>query len=183
MRDLYMGINEFKKGYQSRTYLEKDGKGNLLVDPHKIVNRWMNYICQLLNVQREGGIRLTEIQIAEPFVPEPNIYEVVVAFGKLKRYKSSGADYIPGELFQAVGGTLHSEIDKLIKLNWNKEELPHKWKESIVVPIYKMGDKTECSNYRGISMLLTSYKILSNMLLSRLITYADEIIGDHQCGF
>jgi hypothetical protein len=28
-----------------------------------------------------------------------------------------------------------------------------------------------------------SYKILSNILLSRLIPYADEIIGDHQCGF
>jgi hypothetical protein len=32
-------------------------------------------------------------------------------------------------------------------------------------------------------MLSTSYKILSNIPLSRLIPYADEIIGDHQCGF
>jgi sorting nexin-29 len=54
---------------------------------------------------------------------------------------------------------------------------------SIAVPIHKKGDKIECSNYRGISLLPTSYKILSNILLSRLITYADEIIGDHQCGF
>jgi hypothetical protein len=68
-------------------------------------------------------------------------------------------------------------------LIWNKEELPHQWKESIVVPIRKKGDKTDCSNYRGISLLSTSYKILSNILLSRLIPYADEIIGDHQCGF
>jgi hypothetical protein len=44
-------------------------------------------------------------------------------------------------------------------------------------------DKTDRSNYRGISLLTTSYKILSNILLSRLILYADEIIGDHQCGF
>ena len=29
----------------------------------------------------------------------------------------------------------------------------------------------------------TTYKILSNILLSRLIPYAEEIIGDHQCGF
>jgi hypothetical protein len=68
-------------------------------------------------------------------------------------------------------------------LIWNKEELPHQWKESIVVPIDKKGNKTDCSNYRGISLLSTSYKILSNILLSRLIPYADEIIGDHQCGF
>jgi hypothetical protein len=61
--------------------------------------------------------------------------------------------------------------------------LPHQWKESIVVPIHKKGDKTDCSNYRAISLLSISYKILSNILLSRLIPYADEIIGDHQCGF
>jgi hypothetical protein len=65
----------------------------------------------------------------------------------------------------------------------NKKELPHQLKESIVIPIHKNGDKTECSNYRDISLLPTSYKILSNTLLSRLIPYADKIIGDHQCGF
>jgi hypothetical protein len=31
--------------------------------------------------------------------------------------------------------------------------------------------------------LPTTYKILSNILLSRLIPYAKEIIEDHQCGF
>jgi hypothetical protein len=43
--------------------------------------------------------------------------------------------------------------------------------------------KTDCSNYRGISHLATAYKILSNILLPRLTPYAEEIIGDHQCGF
>jgi hypothetical protein len=68
-------------------------------------------------------------------------------------------------------------------LIWNKEELPHQWKESVVLPIQKKGDKTDCSNFRGVSLLSTSYRILSNILLSGLIPYADEIIGDRQCGF
>jgi hypothetical protein len=123
------------------------------------------------------------ISIAEPFVPEPSAAEVEVAIRKVKRYKAPGSDQIPGELFQAGGKTLHSEIHKLIMLIWNKEELPHQWKETIVVPIHKKCDKTDCSNYRGISLLSTSYKILSNILLSRLIPYSDEIIGDHQCCF
>jgi hypothetical protein len=101
----------------------------------------------------------------------------------LKRYKAPGSDQIPAELIQAGGETLRSEIHKLIMLIWNKEELPHQWKESIVVPIHKKGDKADCSNYRGISLLSTSYQILSIILLSRLIPYADEIIGYHQCGF
>jgi len=49
-----------------------------------------------------------------------------------------------------------SEINKLINSIWNKEELPEEWKESINVPIYKEGDKTDCSNYRGISLLSTT---------------------------
>jgi sorting nexin-29 len=65
----------------------------------------------------------------------------------------------------------------------NKEELPHHWKEPVFLPIHKKGDKTGCSNYRGISLLSTLYRILSIILLSGLITYGDEIVGDHLCGF
>jgi len=75
------------------------------------------------------------------------------------------------------------EIHKLIISIWKKEKLPQEWKESIIVPIHKKGDKTDCNNYRGISLLPATYKILSNILLSRLIPYAKEIIGNHQCGF
>ena len=57
------------------------------------------------------------------------------------------------------------------------------WKESIIVPIYKKDDKTDCSNYRGISLLSPTYKILSNILLSKLTPNAEEILGDHQCWF
>jgi hypothetical protein len=52
-----------------------------------------------------------------------------------------------------------------------------------MVPIRKKADKTDCNNYLGISLLSTSYKILSNILLSRLSPYIDEIIGGDQGGF
>jgi hypothetical protein len=88
-------------------------------------------------------------------VPEPSAAEFEVAIKKLKRYKALGSDQIPAELIQAGGETLRSETYKLIILIWNKEELPHQWKESIVVPIHKKGDKTDCSNSGGISLLST----------------------------
>jgi sorting nexin-29 len=119
----------------------------------------------------------------EPFVPEPSVSEVEFAIGKLKRYKSPGFDQIPAEMIQAGGEKLLSGIHNLIRLIWNEEELSHQWKESIEVPIHKKRDRTDCSNYRGISLLSTSYKILYNILLARLTPYADEIIEDHQCGF
>jgi hypothetical protein len=100
-----------------------------------------------------------------------------------KYYKSQGSDEIPALLIKAGGEILLSAIAKIINSIWNKEELPDQWKESIIVPIYENGDKTDCNNYRGISLLSTSYNILSNILLSRLSPYLTEIIGDHQCGF
>jgi hypothetical protein len=77
---------------------------------------------------------------------------------------------------------LLSAINRLINSVWNKEKLPDQWKESIIVPVHKKGNKTDCNNYHGISLLSSSYKILAN-ILSRLGPYIDEIIGDHQCGF
>jgi hypothetical protein len=47
MRDLYRVINEFKKRYQPRTNLVKEGNGDLLADFHNILCTWMNYFCQI----------------------------------------------------------------------------------------------------------------------------------------
>jgi hypothetical protein len=86
-----------------------------------------------------GGIRQTEMHTAEPLVPQHSVSEVEVAIGKHKMYKSPSVDQIPAELIQAGEETLHLDIHKLIKLIWNKEEFPHQWKESVVLPVHKMG--------------------------------------------
>jgi hypothetical protein len=100
----------------------------------------------------------------------------------LEKYKSPSSDEIPAELIQAGCEILLSAIHKLINFVSNKEELPDQRTESIIVPILKKGDKTDCNNYRGIALLSTSYTMLSNILVIRLSPYLDEIIGDHQCG-
>jgi len=161
----------------------KDEKGDLVADSHSIVARWRNYFSQLFNVHGVKHVRQAEIHTAEPLVPEPSATEVELALDKLKSHKSPGIDQITAELIKAGGRTICLEIHKLITSIWKKEKLPEEWKESIIIPIQKKGDKTDCNNYRGISLLPTTYKILSNILLSRLIPYAKEIIGDHQCGF
>ena len=39
IRELYRGINDFKKGYQPRCNIVKDEKGDLVADTHTIVVR------------------------------------------------------------------------------------------------------------------------------------------------
>jgi hypothetical protein len=84
-----------------------------------------------------------DIHTAEPLVSEPSLVEVEIAIGKLKSYKSLGSVQILAELIKAGGEMLCSEIHKLICSVWNKEALPQQWKESIIVPIHKKGDKTD----------------------------------------
>jgi hypothetical protein len=135
-----------------RTNVVKDEKGDLFADSHNILVRWGNYFSQLLNVHGVYDVRRTEMHTVEPLVPEPSVLEVELAIEKLTSHKLPGIDQIPAELIKAGGRTISCHIYKLIVSIWNKEELPEEWKESIilVVPIYKKGDKTDCSNYGGI---------------------------------
>ena len=77
--DLYRGISDFKKGYQPRTNVVKDEKGDLVADCYSIVARWRGYFSQLLNVHGVHDVRQTETHTAEPLVPEPSAFEVELA--------------------------------------------------------------------------------------------------------
>jgi hypothetical protein len=55
------GINNVKKGYQPRTRIVKDEKGDLVADSHSIMARWRNYFSQILNVHGVSDVRQAEI--------------------------------------------------------------------------------------------------------------------------
>jgi hypothetical protein len=56
IRELYRGINYFKKGYHPISNLVKNENGDLLADSHIILNRWNNYFSQLFNVHRPSDV-------------------------------------------------------------------------------------------------------------------------------
>jgi hypothetical protein len=57
------------------------------------------------------------------------------------------------------------------------------WKETILAPIHKSGDRDGCENYRGIALGNAVYKILLNIILGKIKPYIEKIMGDFQNGF
>jgi hypothetical protein len=98
IRDLYRGIDGFKRGYQPRNNLVKDDNGDLLADSHSILNRRKNYFFQLFNVHNVSDVSQIDVHTAESLVPGPSRLEIEIAIVKLKKYKSPGSDQIPVEL-------------------------------------------------------------------------------------
>jgi hypothetical protein len=67
IRDLYRGINDFKKGYQPRNNLVKDENGELLAHSQIILNRWKKNFSQILSAHRVSDVRQIEVHDPSPF--------------------------------------------------------------------------------------------------------------------
>jgi hypothetical protein len=80
------------------------------------------------------------------------------------------------ELIKAWGRTFPSEIHKLIHSIWNKEELLEEWKESIIVPIYRKGDKTDYI-YIGMSLLPINTKFYPTSSYRRELHMQRKLVG------
>ena len=67
---------------------------------------------------------------------------------------------------------------------WEEAHVPQAWKDANIVTIYKKRDRTECGNYRGISLLSAAGKIFARILLNRLSGHiTPEVVPETQCGF
>jgi len=74
-----------------------------------------------------------------------------------------------------------------------QEKAPCEWSERILCPLHRKGDRTQCSNYRGISLLNIAYrgisllniayKIFAILLYNRLSKITEPEIGNYQIGF
>jgi len=94
-----------------------------------------------------------------------------------KNYRSPGEDEIAGD--DKICGRCTDEIYKLIKGIWKEEKMPTNWNTGIICPLHKKGDRTDCNNYRVITLLNTIHKALTSIMQRRI----EQEIGEYQCGF
>ena len=89
------------------------------------------------------------------------------------------------EFLQKYGGNnLFGKLHELICKAWEEGSVPQAWKDATIVTIYKKGDRTECGNYRGISLLSIAGKVFVRIVLDRLSQHiTPKVVPESQCGF
>lgn len=55
--------------------------------------------------------------------------------------------------------------------------------KKVIINIHKQGDKIKCSNYKGISLLCSGYKIYASIVKKKLQPIAERILHEEQCDF
>lgn len=104
---------------------------------------------------------------------------------KLKKKKAVGPDGIGNEAWIYGIGKLRGKMKEILNKMWNGGKLTKEWKEGIITPIYKKGDKKKAENYRGITLMDTGYKIYTEIIRRKLSKNLEEKKGlsETQLGF
>jgi sorting nexin-29 len=116
-------------------------------------------------------------------IDRPSLEEVEEAVKCQQNGRAPRDEQLTVELLKQGGPGLIRNLHRLVSGIWEREEMPEEWTTGLICPIFKKGDKYNCCNYRGITLLNVAYKVFSSILQRRLNNYAEEILGEYQCGF
>ncbi|KAG0729173.1 Transposon TX1 uncharacterized protein [Chionoecetes opilio] len=123
---------------------------------------------------------------ADPPIDEtaPSLDEVREAVAKLRGGKAAGVCNISAELLKARGEAMTRGLHAVLTAVWQSGTIPPDWKRGLVVPIWKgKGDRQDCNNYRGITLLSVPGKVLAHLLLTRIRSHLVKYQRPQQSGF
>jgi exonuclease III len=140
------------------------------------------------NYAREVNRKVAELHEAEEKGPEKleqdfTLLEVETCLKSLKNGKARGSDRVPNEALKAGGKGLAVLLQSLF--NWlnTTEHLPKTWGTSVVFNLYKDGDPSDPSNYRGIHLISCLAKMYLTLWSKRLTAHMETKLGEEQGGF
>ena len=179
----YRGFYEALKAVYGPTHkvqsplCSSDGQ-DLLTDNSSILARWSEHFQTLFSANRT-------VQGIEELNEPPTLEELTKAIETLESRKAAGVDGIPPEIWKLGCPALHVKLHDLLVCCWEQGKLPQDLRDAIIITLYKnKADKSDCSNYQGITLLSIAGKVFARVLLNRLVpTIAEEILPESQCGF
>ena len=109
--------------------------------------------------------------------------EILTQIRNLKKQKSPGEDEVRNEAWIYAEEPVKGKLIDLIQRVYRGEGFPQRWRIGYISPIFKKGDVEMAKNYRGVTLLNTSYKIYAMVLADRLKEEAEKILPESQAGF
>ncbi|XP_062841273.1 uncharacterized protein LOC134300780 [Trichomycterus rosablanca] len=163
--------------------------GTLLKEKKAINERWREHFSTLLNrpstVSNEALDQIPQRPTLDNLDLLPSLKEIQKAIKQTSLGKAPGQDGIPAEIYKTAGPVALDAFRNLLCSIWEEEDMPQEFRNAKIVSLHKnKGSKSDCGNYRGISLLSTAGKILARVILNRLISNISEVnLPESQCGF
>ena len=156
-------IRRLRGKRSSITYSIKDSDGNILTDENEILSRWREYFEDLLNPVKASTRDTHEVT----HLGEDKVFtaaEVATAIKGIKSGKAAGEDEIRPEMLKALTGEGILWLTRVCQVAWKLGKTPRDWQTGVIIPIFKKGDRKQCTNYRGISLLSLPGKVYAKCL-------------------
>lgn len=184
----YKILKTLRKGKENKSQYITSKDGRTLSEKVDIMKRWKEYFVELLNAEQtdnqnkeeEDTERVEEDnEQEEEFSPN----EIIEAIKMLKRGKAAGHDGITSEMLKLLGTNGIEMITTLMNKISEESTIPTEWELGIILPIHKKGNKRDCNNYRGVTLLSNVSKIYERLLDNRLKTKIESQLEESQSGF
>ena len=126
---------------------------------------WTNHLKSLYHTEEQADLCTITNNIDNYII---NKTEITTTTNKLKNRKSPGSNKKTNKMLKYGGDELMIELSDLYSMIMSTGEVSQEWKSSITIPIYKKEEKKDSRNYRGISLLNTSMKLLTKIITQHL---------------
>jgi len=98
--------------------------------------------------------------------------------------RAPGSDGITLDLLKCDKDVISGPLLEIMCKCWKLGSIPQDMRDTLIVALYKnKGDRRDCNNYRGISLLSVVEKVFARAVLSSLQKIADRVYPESQCGF
>nr|CAI5851621.1 unnamed protein product [Callosobruchus analis] len=163
--------------------MENNGvKITLYVDPKSAFFNAINVTMEMKNHQNNVEISIEKCMLHNfsLTVQSRRRNKLKEAVENIRNNKSPGVDEIPSELWKADIEKALDLILSLIKDIWVQEVLPTEWNNGIIIKISKKGDRKNCCNWRGVTLLCSINQILASVIHQRIYKKVEEQLRNEQ---
>nr|CAH7725950.1 unnamed protein product [Callosobruchus chinensis] len=174
--------------HQKKNFSRIPGKvhyGNTMYDtPEEVVKGFADYFHSVYTPQQNNN-KAGPVDHNSQLIHISHFSEEIIIqhLKKLPNKFTSGQDYLPSFFLRDCAHLFSKPLYIIFNSILKYSVFPDVWKIARVCPIFKAGDKTDMSNYRGISILNNFAKVFEMMVYSMVYYDIKQSISPSQHGF